>query len=69
MIGLTGDEPHIAFPVKLKEVKNKEAVGAQLERWACLPNLHRVIISHGEIIAGAPAPAAVLQRISAELRA
>jgi hypothetical protein len=66
-LGMTGDEPHIPFPVKLKEVKDKAAVSAQLERWAQMPNLQRVIISHGEIIA--EAPSAVLNRISAELRA
>ena len=66
-IGMTGDEPHIPFPVKLKEVKDKEAVSAQLERWARVPNLQRVIISHGDIIA--KSPGAVLDRIAAELRA
>ena len=66
-IGMTGDEPHIPFPVKLKEVKDKAAVSAQLERWARLPDLQRVIISHGNIIT--EAPAAVLDRISTELRA
>jgi hypothetical protein len=66
-IGLTGDEPHIALPVKLKEVKDPEAVSTQLEDWARLPNLQRVIISHGDIIADAPS--AVLKRISSELRA
>ena len=65
-IGMTGDEPHIPFPVKLKEVKDKGAVGAQLADWARLPNLQRVIISHGDIIANAPAE--VLARISSELR-
>ena len=66
-LGMTGDEPHIAFPVKLKEVKDKDAVSAPLEKWARLPNLRRVIISHGDIIA--EAPGVVLERISMELRA
>jgi hypothetical protein len=66
-IGMTGDEPHIVFPVKLKEVKDKGAVSAQLEDWARLPNLQRVIISHGDIIT--EAPGTVLKRISSELRA
>ncbi len=65
-LGMTGDEPHITFPVKLKQVKDKSAVSAQLEDWAHLPNLKRVIISHGDIIA--EAPGAVLERISLELR-
>jgi hypothetical protein len=66
-LGMTGDEPHIPFPVKVKEVKDKVAVAAQLEDWARLPNLQRVIISHGDIIADAPG--AVLERIASELRA
>lgn len=67
LIGMTGEEPHIPLPVKLKEVKDKVAVSEQLQRWASMPNLQRVIISHGDIIADAPS--AVLNRISAELRA
>lgn len=66
-LGLTGDEPHIALPVKLKVVKDKEAVAAQLHEWASLPDLQRVIISHGDIIAASPG--AVLERIASELRA
>jgi hypothetical protein len=66
-IGLTGSEPHIPLPIKLKAVQNKQAVSDQLERWARMPNLQRVIISHGEIIADSPS--SVLTRISAELRA
>src|SRR5450432_2236601 len=60
LIGMTGTEPHIPLPVKLKEVHDKNAVCAQLERWAHLPNLQRVIISHGDILADAPG--AVLNR-------
>lgn len=67
LIGMTGDVPHIPLPIKLKAVQDKEAISAQLERWAGMPNLQRVIISHGEIIS--TTPGAVLKRISAELRA
>jgi len=67
LIGMTGDEPHVPLPVKLKEVDDKAAVSDQLQRWANIPNLQRVIISHGNIIADAPS--VVLNRISAELRA
>jgi hypothetical protein len=66
-IGMTGDEPHIPLPVKLKEVEDKQAISDQLQRWARMPNLQRVIISHGNIITATPG--AVLNRISAELRA
>jgi hypothetical protein len=66
-IGMTGNEPHIPLPIRLREVKDKRVVSAQLERWADLPKLQRVIISHGSIISDRPA--AALRRISAELRA
>jgi hypothetical protein len=66
-IGLTGDEPHVPAPVRLRQVKDKDALRAQLERWSHLPNLKRVIISHGSIIANEPAR--VLGRIAQELAA
>jgi len=65
MIGMTGEEPHVPPVIKLKEVDDKQAVSQQLETWANLPDLQRVIISHGDIIADAPR--AVLHRISTEL--
>lgn len=66
-IGMTGNEPHIPLPIRLREVKDKRALSEQLAQWAELPNLQRIIISHGNIIAHGPG--AVLRRISAELRA
>jgi hypothetical protein len=66
-IGLTGDEPHIAPPVRMCQVTNKDALRAQLERWSHLPNLRRVIISHGDIIANDAAR--VLSRIANDLAA
>src|SRR5450432_3244232 len=60
LIGMTSTEPHIPLPVKLKAVHDKNAVCGQLDRWAHLPNLQRVIISHGDILADAPG--AVLNR-------
>lgn len=65
--GMTGDEPHIPPPVRMREVKDKAVVAAQLEQWARLATLRRVIISHGNIIT--KAPAAVLARVAEELRA
>ena len=55
------------MPVKLHAVKDKQAVSAQLDAWAELPRLERIIISHGDIITDAPAT--VLRRIAGELRA
>ena len=66
-IGMTGDEPHIPSIIKMREVKDKAAVAGQLEAWANLPRLKRVIISHGEIIETSPSD--VLARVARELRA
>ena len=66
-IGLTGTEPHIAAPVRMRQVEDKGALRAQLERWAHLPSLKRIIISHGDIIANDAAP--VLERIAKGLAA
>lgn len=64
-IGMTGKEPHIPVPVRLREVKDKGALREQLETWAHLPNLTRVVISHGNIIANDAAN--VLDRIAHDL--
>jgi hypothetical protein len=66
-IGLTGDEPHIAPPVRMRQVKDKDALRAQLEQWSRLPSLKRVIIAHGDIIANDAA--LVLGRIARDLAA
>lgn len=66
-IGMTGDQPHIPAPIRMREVKDKAAVATQLDHWAQLPRLKRVIISHGEIIT--EAPSGVLSRVAGELRA
>lgn len=66
-IGMTGDEPHIAPVVKMRLVKDEEALREQLEYWSKLPRLNRVIISHGGIIAEAPQE--VLGRIAHDLAA
>ncbi|MEO7112610.1 MAG: hypothetical protein ABI183_19345 [Polyangiaceae bacterium] len=64
-IGMTGDEPHIPAFVKMREVKDEDALRAELERFSRMPELNRVIISHGNIIGG-DAPR-VLERIAASL--
>lgn len=66
-IGMTGDDPHIPPVIKMREVEDKAALRAQLERWSRLPNLNRVIISHGRIIAADAAD--VLNRIAQDLAA
>jgi hypothetical protein len=66
-IGMTGDEPHLPPVIKLRQVKDEAALRAQLERWAELPNLRRVVVSHGNIITNDAGP--LLRRIAGELAA
>lgn len=66
-IGMTGHEPHIPPVIKMRLVKDEEALREQLEHWSKLPRLNRVIISHGGIIAEAPKE--VLGRIAHDLAA
>lgn len=66
-MGITGDEPHVTALFKMREVDNKDALACQLSEWARLPDLERVIVSHGDIITHEPAN--VLGRLANELRA
>jgi hypothetical protein len=66
-IGMTGDQPRIPPVVELRQVADKDALKAQLERWARLPGLRRVLVAHGPVIADQPAN--VLGRIANELAA
>jgi len=66
-VGLTGDEPRLPLPVRLRQVPDRAALRAQLERWSHLPNLKRVIVSHGNIIEKGAAQ--VLGRIAENLAA
>ena len=64
-MGFAGDEPHVPGPVKAAIVKDKAELAAQLERWAALPALQRVIVSHGETIEDQPQ--AALRKLAASL--
>jgi len=50
VMGFTGKEPRIPAIVELREIKDKLALREQLERWAQLPGLNRIIVSHGNIV-------------------
>jgi hypothetical protein len=67
VMGFSGDEPKIPKVVQLKTVKDKVALRAQLEAWSQLASLHRIIVSHGEIVTRAPA--AALAQMAAKLAA
>jgi len=67
VMGFTGKEPRIPGIVELREIKDKLALRAQLERWARIPNLNRIIVSHGEIVSRDAK--SVLDRLAASLAA
>jgi hypothetical protein len=54
-MGLSGDHPLIPFVVKLHSIRDRSAVRHQLQEWSRLSGLHRIIVSHGDII-GSEAP-------------
>jgi hypothetical protein len=66
-VGMTGDEPHIPPVIKMRQVKDAKALRDQLERWAELPKLQRVLVSHGDMLTDRPAQ--VLRKIAGQLAA
>ncbi|MET0540913.1 MAG: hypothetical protein ABWZ88_04095, partial [Variovorax sp.] len=64
-MGLAGDEAQVPKAVALLVVHDKHALAAQLKRWAEVPDLRRIIVSHGEIIDSKPA--AVLHELADSL--
>lgn len=50
VMGFTGKEPRIPGIVELREIKDKLALRSQLEQWASIPGLNRIIVSHGNIV-------------------
>lgn len=67
VLGLTGAEPRIPTIVELRAIKDKDALCAQLEAWSRIPDLSRIIVSHGSIVTrDAPAH---LARLATELAA
>jgi hypothetical protein len=66
-LGFTGIEPRIPPIVALKAVKDKNALRGQLEAWALIDNLNRIIVSHGSIVTRDPS--AVLVHLAKDLAA
>jgi hypothetical protein len=56
--------PEVPRPIRKMLVDDSAALAAQLREWAALPNLRRIIPSHGEII---EQPAAELARLAQSL--
>lgn len=49
-LGFTGDEPKIPPVIRMGAVKDRQALGQQLAEWSRIPDLHRIIVSHGRIV-------------------
>src|SRR5450755_1245387 len=54
IMGFTGSAPRIPTVVELREIKDKHALRRQLEAWARIPDLNRIIVSHGDIVTRDP---------------
>lgn len=65
--GMTGDEPRIPPITALLDIKDKPALRSQLEEWANIYSLRRIIVSHGAIIE--TEPAALLRELAHQLAA
>ena len=65
LVGVTGPEPKAPKLVLRKIADDKDAVRAQLEQWAALDNLKRIIVSHGAIIENDPR--GVLRKVAASM--
>lgn len=64
LLGFGVKRPRTSRPVRRMFVKEPAAVAAQFRRWAALPDLRRVIVSHGDVIDDAPE--AALERAAAD---
>ena len=64
--GFAGDEPQVPRVVKKKIVEDERALGEQFEEWAAIPNLTRILVSHGSPIE--TDPTGTLRALSRSLR-
>lgn len=53
-MGLAGDQAQVPSAVAMMIVKDKEALAAQLNAWAELGDLRRIVVSHGDVIEADP---------------
>lgn len=57
LLGFGVTRPRTSRPVRRMFVQDPKAVAAQFRQWAAIPDLRRIIVSHGEVIDQAPAAA------------
>jgi hypothetical protein len=67
LMGFTKPEPQIPNIIKLRAIKDKPALRQQLERWAQIGDLKRIVVSHGELVENNAG--AVLNELARELAA
>jgi hypothetical protein len=67
IFGFTGLEPRIPFVVERRKIKDKSAMREQLEAWARMRDLNRIIVSHGAIVT--QNPGGVLTQLAHDLAA
>jgi hypothetical protein len=65
LLGMTGPRPKLPAPVRLRVLRDRRALRAQLEALAATPGLARIVPSHGPIVDRDPA--GVLREIAASL--
>jgi hypothetical protein len=54
VMGFTGSEPRIPTIVEMRAIKDRDALRGQLESWAQIRDLNRIIVSHGRIVTRDP---------------
>ena len=64
LFGFGIERPRTSWPVRRMFVKDPAMVAAQFRRWSAIPDLRRIIVSHGDVIERAPAE--VLERAAAD---
>jgi hypothetical protein len=66
LFGFGARRPAIPRPIRSKLIADRQALAAQLDKWAGIPGLKRIVPSHGEIIEWQPA--AELSRLAHMLK-
>jgi hypothetical protein len=65
MMNFAGDGPQVPIPIRAAIVSDKAALSEQLLRWADIPSLKRILVSHGSAIETDPCGA--LRQLAASL--
>jgi len=54
LMGFAGDKPRVPLVIKVAMIHDKTALAVQMRRWAELPALKRILVSHGSAIEDDP---------------